>query len=104
MKRLSLLCAKFIVVSTQLFAAQSFTLKDLTSDTFSAENLKEVTPLSDGENFTRMSQDGTQILKLSFRTGEQTSVLFDVKKARGPKLDSFDGYIISPDGSRILIQ
>ena len=93
-----------LVGVTQLFAARSFDLKDLTSGTFYPENLKEVTPLMDGESYTRISPDGSKILKMSFSTDQQTAVLFDIKKARGANLTSFDGYIISPDGSRILIQ
>ena len=104
MKKISLLCFVALVGVTQLFAARSFDLKDLTSGTFYPENLKEVTPLMDGESYTRISPDGSKILKMSFSTDQQTAVLFDIKKARGANLTSFDGYIISPDGSRILIQ
>ncbi len=78
MKKISLLCLVALVGVSQLFAARSFDLKDLTSGTFYPENLKEVTPLSDGESYTRISPDGSKILKMSFSTDKQTAVLFDI--------------------------
>jgi dipeptidyl-peptidase 4 len=104
MKKVSLLCLSVIMALAQLHAARTFDLKELTSGTFSPEYLRDVYPLSDGENYTQISSDGHKILRFSFRTGEQTSVLFDITNVRGTKLDSFDGYIISPDGNKILIQ
>lgn len=104
MKKVSLLCLSVMMAFAQLHAARTFDLTELTSGTFAAENLKEVQPLFDGETYTQISSDGHQILKYSFKTGERVAVLFDIANARGAKLDSFDGYIISPDGSRILIQ
>jgi dipeptidyl-peptidase-4 len=86
MKKISLLCFAALVSVTQLFAARYFDLKDLTSGTLYPENLKEVTPLTDGESYTRISTDGSKILKMSFSTDQQTAVLFDIKKARGANL------------------
>src|SRR5574344_562393 len=87
----------------QLHAARTFDLTELTSGTFAAENLKEVQPLFDGETYTQISSDGHQILKYSFKTGERVAVLFEIANARGAELDACAGYIISPDGRRLLI-
>ncbi|MEE1205140.1 MAG: DPP IV N-terminal domain-containing protein, partial [Prevotella sp.] len=40
----------------------------------------------------------------SFKTGKLLRNLFDVSNTMGKKIDSFDGYILSPDGTRMLIQ
>ena len=87
-----------------VMAAGRLTLKDITSGEFVAERLNDVTPLADGETYAQMSDDGQRIVAYSFRTGKQTAVLFDAATARGPKVSRVDGYIVSPDGSRLLIQ
>ena len=87
-----------------VMAAGRLTLKDITSGEFVAERLNDVTPLADGETYAQMSDDGQRIVAYSFRTGKQMAVLFDAATARGPKVSRVDGYIVSPDGSRLLIQ
>ena len=87
-----------------VMAAGRLTLKDITSGEFVAERLNDVTPLVDGETYAQMSDDGQRIVAYSFRTGKQTAVLFDAATARGPKVSRVDGYIVSPDGGRLLIQ
>ena len=79
-------------------------LKDITSGVFRAEMMNEVTPLADGETYAQISDDGKRIVAYSFRTGKQTAVLFDAATARGPHISRVDGYIVSPDGKRLLIQ
>ena len=104
MKRLSLLCAALLVAATQLVAGQKLSLKDITSGQFRGESIAAVTPLADGESYAQISADGKQIVKYSFRTGKQVQVLFDAATARGANISRVEGYIVSPDGKRILIQ
>ncbi|KAA6332621.1 hypothetical protein EZS27_018885, partial [termite gut metagenome] len=61
-------------------------------------------PTSDGEYYTRMNAEGTQIGKYAFKTGEQVEVIFDTEKARECSFKTFDGYTLSPDGTKILIR
>lgn len=79
-------------------------LKDIANGTYSAEYLSAVTPLSDGESYAMISKDGRQIVKYSYKTGKQTGVLFDVGNTIGESIDAFDNYIMSPDGTKMLIQ
>ena len=104
MKKLTLLCAVLLVAATQLLAGQKLSLKDITDGQFRGESISAVEPLADGESYAQISADGKQIVKYSFRTGKQTQVLFDVATARGAKVDRVEGYVMSPDGKRILIQ
>ena len=50
-------------------------LKDITSGRFRPENIQGVIPTPDGEHYTQMNADGTQIIKYSFRTGEKVEVI-----------------------------
>lgn len=80
------------------------TLQDVAGGKYYPESVRGIRP-SEGETFTQLSSDGRQIIRKSFRTGEQIEVLFDCSTARGPKkLLRIDGYDISPDGRRILLQ
>ena len=104
MKRLSLLCATFLVAVSQLLAGQKLTLNDVTGGQFRGESISAVSPLADGESYAQISADGKQIVKYSFRTGKQTGVIFDAATARGAAVDRVEGYTMSPDGKHILIQ
>lgn len=104
MKRISI--SFFFCLCCLLGFAQSgkaLELKDVTSGKFRPENIYGVTPMPDGEHYTQMSADGTQIVKYSFRTGEPVEVVFDAAQARECPFKKFDSYQFSPDGSKILI-
>ncbi len=85
-------------------AGKQLSLKSITSGEFRAQVINEVQPMTDGENYAQISDDAQRIITYSFRSGKQTGVLFDAATARGQKVSSVDGYILSPDGRRILIQ
>ena len=87
-----------------LVGANPMSLKDAIGGTYSAATLHGVKPLPDGEHYARISDDGKSIVKYSFKTGQKTGVLFDANTARGAQVKSVQGYILSPDGKRILIQ
>ena len=84
--------------------AQRLTVNEIVDGAFRSETLSKVTPLSDGETYAQISADGQRIVQYSFNTGKQVGVLFDAATARGPKVSHVDGYIVSPDGKRLLIQ
>lgn len=61
--------------------------------------------MNDGESYTQLSPDHKRIVRHSFKTGKEIATVFDVETARGSKkLPRIDGYIMSPDEHRILIQ
>ena len=99
MTLLALLCA---ILSVE---ADKLTLNDLTAGAYSARGINGVTPLLDGESYSQLSHDGKQIIKHSFRTGEETGVLFDVGNIKNRvKIDRIDGYQMSPDEKNILVR
>ncbi len=91
-----------IFVNSQ--AGKPITIEEAINGTYSANRLYGVRPLADGENFARVSEDGKSIIKYSFKTGNKAGTLFDANTARGVKVEHIDDYIVSPDGSRLLIQ
>lgn len=98
------MCAALLMATAHALAGRSLDLKTITAGEFRGERMSAVEPLADGETYAQISSDGKQIVKYSFRTGKQVGVLFDVNTVRGAKLESIDGYIVSPDERRLLIQ
>lgn len=104
MKRMAVMCATLLVAVSALFAGERLDLKAIAGGDFAGESLTRVKPLADGETYAQISKDGKQIVKYSFKTGKQVGVLFDANAVRGAKIGSIDGYVMSPDGRRMLIQ
>lgn len=105
MKTKSLLTALLTLISVAtLWAGKPLQLNDITAGAYSAETLHGVRPLADGESFARISDDGKRIVRYSFKTGQETGIIFDASATRGATVRNIDGYVMSPDESRILIQ
>lgn len=85
-------------------AGEKLSLEDITRGAFRSETMRAVRPMADGETYSQISDDGKRVITYSFRTGKEVGVLFDATTARGEQISSIDGYIISPDGKRLLIQ
>ena len=96
--------AALLLTVSSSFAKSKLELTQVVNGTFSAENLRTVTPLADGESYAQISNDSKKIVTFSYKTGQQTGVLFDVNATQGLNIPSFDNYILSPDGKKILIQ
>lgn len=104
MKKIIVMCAALVLSVSAAIAGNNLTLKDITSGKFAPKGIGSITALTDGESYAQVSKDGKKVVRYSFRTGKQVDVLFDVNNTVGEKIDSFDDYILSPDGSKILIQ
>lgn len=80
-------------------------LQDVTNGVYWPKQIDGVNPMNDGESYTQLSPDRKKIVRHSFKTGKEIATVFDVETARGTKkLPQIDGYIMSPDERRILIQ
>lgn len=88
-----------------VIAQEKITLEDINAGKYSPQRIYGVNPLTNGDSYSQLSADRRQIICRSFKTGEQTSVLFDVSEAKGDvKLEQIDGYVLSPDERTILLQ
>jgi len=63
----------------------------------------EMRSLPDGEHYTAMNKERNMVIKYSYRTGTPVDTLFNTKKARECTFDTFDGYLVSSTGHRILV-
>lgn len=79
-------------------------LKSITGGEFYAHGIYGVNPLANGESYSQLV-DGKRIVVSSFKTGEQTGVLFDADNTKGKvKVSRIDGYIMSPNQKNILLR
>lgn len=104
MKRMAVLCATLLFAASAMLAGERLDLKAVAGGDFAGEALTRVEPMADGETYAQISKDGKQVVKYSFKTGKQVGVIFDANAVRGANIGSIDGYVMSPDGRRMLIQ
>lgn len=104
MKSLFLICAAFFMATTQMMATEKLTVKAVTDGRFAAKTVQGINPIAGTDTYASISADGKQIVKYSFKTGKAIEVLFDVDHTMGEKINEFDGYEMSPDGTHLLIQ
>lgn len=88
---------------------EKIALSQITNGSFTAQTLRGLHPMNDGESYTQLSPDGKRIVRSSFKTGKELEVLFDVDQARGTSLSGkalshIDAYIMSPNEKKILLQ
>jgi len=58
--------------------APKITIEQINDGTFSPQYIYGVHPLNDGESYSQLSADGRRITRSSFKTGQETGVLFDL--------------------------
>lgn len=104
MKKIILGIITLFMATSNIHSAERITLKAIQDGAFAAERLSGIKPIAGTDQYARISKDGNRVVRYSFKTGKQTAVLFDVNHTMGSKIDSFDGYILSPDGAKMLIQ
>ncbi|WP_101690003.1 S9 family peptidase [Dysgonomonas massiliensis] len=83
--------------------AQRLELKDITGGKYAERRVSPVTSSADGESYYQADNKRSMIIKYSYKTGQPTDTIFDVKKARGCTFDSFQGFVMSPDEYRLLV-
>ena len=59
--------------------------------------------MPDGTSYVERSDDGKRLLVKDISTGKELSVLFDVTHTRETELPDFEGFIVSPDASKVMV-
>lgn len=104
MKRLLFIFTALFMLTAHVSAGGKITIPDITSGKFAAKTVNGINPIEGTDTYARISDDGKRVDCYSFKTGKLLRNLFNVSNTMGKKIDSFDGYILSPDGTRMLIQ
>lgn len=104
MRKLSIL---FFTIATMILtpkAAAEITLQGIAGGAYYPKSMRSFSSAPDGESYMQISEDGKQLLSYSFKNGAQNGVVIDLNATRGDKVERIEGYILSPDGKRILVQ
>ena len=104
MNKLFVMCVTMLLATSHAVADNKITLKDVTGKTFTPKYVTGVDPIKGTDLYASISNDGKQIIEYAFKTGNQTRVLFDIANTHGESIKQLDGYTLSPDGKRMLIQ
>lgn len=104
MNKLFVMCIIMLLATSNVSADNKITLKGVTGKTFTPKYITGVDPIKGTDRYASISNDGRQIIEYAFKTGNQTRVLFDIANTHGESIKQLDGYTLSPDGKRMLIQ
>lgn len=94
-----------LVIKTAISASPDYEeyLHDFTSGAFRPQQMAEIYSMNDGERYTMLSADSTQIIAYSYRTGKATDTILDIRKAKGCTITAIEGYLFDASERRILI-
>ena len=102
-KLFALLVVCLVSVSLSAQTSQKITLEDLfEKGTFRTQSVYGLRSMNDGIHYTTM-ENGTQIVKYSYETGNQVEVLFDITKLEDAPIKRFMNYSFSDDETKILL-
>ena len=102
MKKLTVLFVALLTTLSLNAQNRKITLDDVISGKFYGSGLGTITPMADGESF--LQAQGNCILKYSFKTGEVTDTVLNLRTARGERLLSLGRFILSPTEDIILLE
>ncbi len=84
-------------------AKQHVELSDIVKGKYAEKGMAALSPMQDGSHYLQLDQEQTMIIKYSYRTGAVVDTLFNAATARECPFDSFSGYTMSPDETKILL-
>jgi len=102
MKKITVLFVALLTALSLNAQNKKITLDSVISGSFSGSGLGAITPMADGEHFLQAQDDC--ILKYSFKTGEVTDTVLNIRTARGERLFSLGRFILSPTEDLILLE
>lgn len=69
----------------------------------SSRNVPKPYFMPDGQNYLQLSADGKRIVKHDIRTGAEGETIMDVTHTRQSTISNIESFVLSPDGSKLLI-
>lgn len=104
MKKLLTMCTALLLAAFPLHAIQKLSLQSITSGELAPAYVSGINPIHGTSRYASIENDGKQIVCRSFKSGRLLEVLFDLSTLKSSPFESFDGYIMSPDGQKLLIR
>lgn len=103
MKKLFTFLIFLVILVTTQGQTKKITLEDIfQKGTFRSKTVHGLRSMNDGIHYTTL-ENGTQIAKYSYKTGERVKVIFDISTIENAPISSFQDYEFSNDESKILL-
>ena len=103
MRNFILLFILFFAIGNPISAQDKITLQDLQVErTFVAKTIEGLRSTNDGLYYTTI-EENSQIVKYSYKTGEKTSVVFELSQVEDAPIETFSSYVFSDDETKILL-
>ncbi len=99
MRRISIIAGCMLLIMS---VSANNLLYDIVDGKFKADYSFDPISTKDGLHYTLMTDNQT-IVKYSYKTGEVVDTLLSISRAKNPLLKSFEGYILSPNETKILV-
>lgn len=94
----------FAAVSSLTIQAQQISLEDvITKGTFRQKSVTGLSPSIGGLSYTILENNGTQIVKYSYKTGQREGIVLDIKDIKNDSLISISEYTFSGDETKVLL-
>ena len=89
-------------ISITAFSQKKIELTDVTgSPTFSSKTVSGLRSMNDGLHYSTL-EEGSKIIRHSYKTGDKVDVLFDLSKIENPGFTTFSDYTFNSDETKIL--
>lgn len=101
-RKISLLFLTWVCFLT--VQAQQISLDDvITKGTFRQKTIHGLSPRNDGISYTLLENNGKQIVKYSYKTGQNPEVVLDITELKNDSLKSIDEYYFNNNESQVLL-
>ena len=89
-------------ISITAFSQKKIELTDVTgSPTFSSKTVSGLRSMNDGLHYSTL-EEGSKIIRYSYKTGDKVDVLFDLSKIENPGFTTFTDYTFNSEETKIL--
>ncbi len=84
--------------------AQRISLEDVvTRGTFRQKSIHGLSSMNDGNSYTLLENNGTRIVKYSYKTGKEIGVVLDVSELKNDSLKYIDEYSFDSNETKLLL-
>ncbi len=102
MKHTKIYVAAIVLAAGSVLNVNALNLKECSLESQPSVPAEMVSDNS-GSAYFQLSADGAQVAKFDYKTGKQLSVVMDSKNFRDCDIQSWDGFIVSPDEKLLLL-
>ena len=105
-KILTIILTALTAAGTQAAVTGNETVRAITPYVYPANSAQAPRPMAympDGVNYAQITEDGRRIALYDIKSGKETGTLVDLDRTREVTIPDIEGFILSPDGKRVIM-